>query len=306
MKKVERAQTDREIILSPQSWWHFFASCKANKPNYNRKVRALVLGPYGSGKSSLINTIYRTLFPQKYWMVAESRNSNTHVTTRASEFVIHKQLSITDFMGLKGTLSKEKADIYVKILYEGTDSLTESEYNMIFENSTMDLPGWSKLKNLRRDISIPIPNIVVVVVSGDTKSNNVEFQATLQLLKGLKQAEFPYTIVITNKDSIQDNPEFEKILSHLKAFSHPDNIHTLKNYTSELDPISQETEVSTHKILLNIIRQGYLSEKREANIVDRTIDYVDANSDRILSPVITHATLIALIVILLLYIKFKS
>jgi len=295
-------ERDREIILSPKSWLHYFASSRAHKPSFDRKVVALVLGPYGSGKSSLINTIYRTLYPQKFWMIAESRNSNTHVTTRASEYVIHKQLSITDFMGLKGTLTKEKADVYVKIFYEGIDNITESEYNMIFENSTQDLPGWSKLKNLRKDIPISLPNVVVVVVSGNTKSNNVEFQATLQLLKGLKQAEFPFSIVITNQDSIQDNPEFEKILAQLKVFAHPDNIHTLKNYTSEEDPISKDTELTTIKILLNIIREGYLSEKREANVIDWIMDFVDANGDKIMTPLVAHATLIALIVVTLLYI----
>ncbi|XP_052706063.1 uncharacterized protein LOC128181630 [Crassostrea angulata] len=229
---------------------------KANLKEIKKPKNVLLLGEYGTGKSSFINTVI-TALTGKYRYYADIGSGNLHSTTRLHKISCKeywnpeneedRALNLPNFIDIIGL------DVQLSNPYE-RDTVNSQIMNLILNGKLsedtdlldlgMKLKEGKKIVEKSEDESLVIDIIVIVVSLEDDKIPHTLLDEIYAESKK-RSRQFPVFAVLTKSDKCNDQEKLEKKKKYIAEEISIDvrKILICKNYHAGQNPDSRDVEI---------------------------------------------------------------
>ncbi|XP_011438163.2 uncharacterized protein [Magallana gigas] len=229
---------------------------KANLNEIKKPKNVLLLGEYGTGKSSFINTVI-TALTGRYRYYADIGSGNLHCTTRLHKIFREeywnpekeedRALNLPNFIDIIGL------DVQLSNPFE-VDTVNSQIMNLILNGKLsedtdlldlgMKLKEGKKIKEIPEDESLVIDIIVIVVSLEDDKIQHTLLDEIYKE-SNKRTRQFPVFAVLTKSDKCNDQKKLEKKKKDIAEEISIDvkKILICKNYHEGQNPDSRDVEI---------------------------------------------------------------
>jgi len=224
----------KQNVTDPSSWAKTYKNPHNKTPlDLAKPLKFLFVGFHGAGKSSTINTLFRSLNPASRWQVtyvgAGIQNHGTYIYKIVNAFT---SMDFVDTVGLERADFENKTKI-IRVAcgrgapWKNSDDPHLAQFSM--ENQqTLDGPT----------------DAMAVVVGPSPKTEDLE--SLTKFLAHLKSTQIPFIVIQTNAKTAISN--LDNLLNIDYAY-----FFKIENYSQHNSQVNVDTEAQTYQILNTLI-----------------------------------------------------
>lgn len=240
-------------------------------------VNVLLFGHQGSGKSSLVNTLYST-FSQRPRSIAYVARHASGVTKSFDRFTLEtgiKELPI-NFYDLPGfEQDKLYAGQEIEMMMQGVMPLHTqlvAEDGSPLKSDIHDLPSRNNVEEFKRRI-----HVVVMVTSLANAANDQQMERMAKFYERIRKNQRDVILVATHIDEFPDHTEQREMLETLKEGTRFETVFPLRNYVASDRIKDFEIERNVMRIVATCLNKAedFLQRERDGLIRDQLRIHTD-------------------------------